>query len=102
MPPDLTKQEAAVYDRQLRVWGVEVQKRCAPACFACLVDCKLWLKSLVDSPTRALQVQRCADPALGVHQRHFCRGLSHTLLADQLCVLSLLRFLKDRRDVLSS
>jgi len=27
MPADLTKHEAAVYDRQLRVWGVAVQKR---------------------------------------------------------------------------
>ena len=25
---ELTDAEAAVYDRQLRVWGVEVQKRC--------------------------------------------------------------------------
>lgn len=24
----LTEQEAAVYDRQIRVWGVEAQKRC--------------------------------------------------------------------------
>ncbi|KAK9825166.1 hypothetical protein WJX81_000917 [Elliptochloris bilobata] len=31
MAPDLTKQEAAVYDRQLRVWGVEVQKRLTAA-----------------------------------------------------------------------
>ena len=82
MTPDLTKQEAAVYDRQLRVWGVEVQKRCGPACFACLGCSEVWLRSLVDSPSRALQVQCCADPALGVHQRHCCRGLLHTLLAD--------------------
>lgn len=27
----LTKAEAAVYDRQLRVWGVEAQQRCAPS-----------------------------------------------------------------------
>ena len=27
--PDLSATEAAVYDRQLRVWGVETQKRCS-------------------------------------------------------------------------
>ena len=26
----LSEAEAAVYDRQLRVWGVETQKKCAP------------------------------------------------------------------------
>jgi hypothetical protein len=26
-PPALTADEATVYDRQLRVWGVEVQKK---------------------------------------------------------------------------
>jgi hypothetical protein len=26
---ELTEDEAAVYDRQLRVWGVETQKKCA-------------------------------------------------------------------------
>ena len=25
---ELSEAEAAVYDRQLRVWGIEVQKRC--------------------------------------------------------------------------
>ena len=30
----LTEDQAAVYDRQLRVWGVEVQKRRVPACRA--------------------------------------------------------------------
>lgn len=25
---ELSAAEAAVYDRQLRVWGIEVQKRC--------------------------------------------------------------------------
>ena len=32
---DLTEAAAKVYDRQLRVWGVEVQKRCGPVlcCF---------------------------------------------------------------------
>ena len=29
--PDLSATEAAVYDRQLRVWGVETQKRWASA-----------------------------------------------------------------------
>ena len=27
--PELSAKEAEVYDRQLRVWGVETQKRCA-------------------------------------------------------------------------
>lgn len=32
----LTEAEAAVYDRQLRVWGVETQKRCGALLnFAC-------------------------------------------------------------------
>jgi hypothetical protein len=30
----LTEQEAAVYDRQIRVWGVEAQRRWATVCLA--------------------------------------------------------------------
>jgi hypothetical protein len=26
---DITEEEAEIYDRQLRVWGVDVQRRCA-------------------------------------------------------------------------
>jgi len=28
---ELTAQETALYDRQIRVWGVDAQKRCAAA-----------------------------------------------------------------------
>lgn len=31
-PQELTEHEAAIYDRQLRVWGVETQKRQAITC----------------------------------------------------------------------
>ena len=36
----LSAAEAAVYDRQLRVWGIEVQKRCAvvACCYYGAVD----------------------------------------------------------------
>ena len=29
---ELTEDEAAVYDRQLRVWGVETQRKCGIPC----------------------------------------------------------------------
>ena len=32
---ELSAAEAAVYDRQLRVWGIEVQKRCAVVAVCC-------------------------------------------------------------------
>ena len=34
---ELSEAQAAVYDRQLRVWGIEVQKRCARSC--CCTPC---------------------------------------------------------------
>lgn len=37
----LTAEEAAIYDRQLRVWGVEAQQRYGPIAFVLATACIL-------------------------------------------------------------
>lgn len=39
-PQELTEHEAAIYDRQLRVWGVETQKRRAITCRHAMRHCR--------------------------------------------------------------
>jgi hypothetical protein len=90
MGEELTEAEAKVYDRQLRVWGVEVQKRHVPAKCTCLWS--LWIPgaprnaSSVQSVPHILttmasgwQAKRSQGPAGWVLQRGVCRGALYSL-----------------------
>lgn len=65
---ELTEAEAAVYDRQLRVWGIEVQKRYR--LYPNLLDC--WHPSRgtqwPDQRVRTMQVERSENTHSRLHR----------------------------------